>query len=91
MNEEKMREEFEAAIAEEAGQPLIAIQLSRKDNSYSTSSLIYAWWAWQASRAAVVVELPEPEEFDGYYNGGYAIRRENVVKAIEAAGLKVSK
>ncbi|MEO6678751.1 MAG: hypothetical protein ABIO21_15405 [Pseudomonas sp.] len=54
---DKMRDEFEAAIAEEAGQPLVAIQLSRMAGSYSTSALIYAWWAWQASRAAVVVEL----------------------------------
>lgn len=55
---EKMREEFEQAIAIEAGQSLVAIQLSRKDDSYSTSPLMYAWWAWQQSRETLVIELP---------------------------------
>lgn len=50
MSMEKMQDEFEQAIAEEAVQSLTAIQLSRKGDSYSTSPLIYAWWAWQESR-----------------------------------------
>ncbi len=57
----KMREEFEAAIAIESGEPLTAIFLSRKGDTYATSPLIFAWWAWQASRAAGVVKLPNIE------------------------------
>jgi hypothetical protein len=62
---DQSREQFEAAIAEEAGQPLVAIQLSRLGDSYATSALIYAWWAWQKSPTMLVIELPpvpvEPE------------------------------
>lgn len=94
MSSEKMREEFEEAIAEEAGQSLTAIQLSRKDDSYSTSPLIYAWWAWQASRAAIEVDLPSlrsitmgrrENEHDSGFNAGVEL----CIDAIESIGLKV--
>ncbi|BBT41027.1 hypothetical protein ABXV19_08845 [Pseudomonas alkylphenolica] len=42
---------------------------------------------WQASRAAVVVELPKPD--DSFDNHEYLIDRELTVKAIDACGLKV--
>lgn len=93
MSIEKMREQFEQAIAEEADQSLTAIQLSRKGDSYSTSPLIYAWWAWQASRASIEVELPgeakgyspdECSEADGFNDGVDRCR-----SAIERLGLKV--
>lgn len=98
---EKMRDEFEQAIAEEAGQPLVAIQLSRKDESYSTSPLIYAWWAWEHSRKALVIDLPTvgpepepPEEAidDSYMDAHHAkiCMRNACLNAIEAAGLKVA-
>ena len=70
---DKMREEFEAAIALEAGQSLVAIQLSRMADSYSTSALIYAWWAWQASRSAVVVEWPDRHDYTNPDAAGAAI------------------
>lgn len=92
---DKMREEFEAAIALEAGQSLVAIQLSRMADSYSTSALIYAWWAWQASRSAVVIDKPEDFTDGGSPNARILIahHREIVgrwVNSIEAAGLKVN-
>lgn len=91
MDTNKMREDFEAAISEETGVSLTAIQLSRKDDSYSTSPLFYAWWAWQASRAAVVVELPDSF---GAMTHPCADKDEvmdpqEVRSAIEAQGLKV--
>jgi hypothetical protein len=90
MSNDKMREEFEAAIAEEAGQPLVAIQLSRMADSYSTSALIYSWWAWQASRKAIEIELPEtPNRGIGY--GLFDAGKERCAEAIEAAGLKVKR
>lgn len=48
------------------------------------------WTGWQASREAVVVELPQTEYFGDSWSGGWAITRENVVDAIEAQGLKVA-
>ncbi|WP_256825387.1 hypothetical protein [Pseudomonas juntendi] len=43
---------------------------------------------WQASREAVVVELPRSD--DSFENHEYLIDRELTVKAIEACGLKVA-
>ena len=45
------------------------------------------WQTWQASRAAVEIELPEEESF-GCAAGYYA---EDVIEAIEQAGLEVKK
>ncbi|KTC25450.1 hypothetical protein AO392_14595 [Pseudomonas putida] len=48
--------------------------------------------AWQASREAVVVELPGPCEYadpQGEYAKGHRIGKRDVVAAIEAHGLKV--
>ncbi|AMA46263.1 hypothetical protein [Pseudomonas alabamensis] len=42
------------------------------------------WYAWQASRAAVVVELPDPNEV--HDTGDYCAE---AIDAIEAQGLKV--
>lgn len=94
------RDQFEAAIAEEAGQPLVAIQLSRLGDSYATSALIYAWWAWQKSPTMLVVELPpapvEPEEpedgiDDSYLDAYHAATkmRQDCAKAIEDTGAQV--
>jgi hypothetical protein len=44
-----------------------------------------AWEAWQASRAAVVVELPDPNEV--HDSGDFAC---DVIDALEAAGVKVA-
>ena len=46
------------------------------------------WEGWQASREAVVVELPRSD--DSFENHEYLIDRELTVKAIEACGLKVA-
>lgn len=95
MSVEKMRDAFEAAIAEEAGEPLVAIQLSRMADSYSTSPLIYAWWAWQQSRKEILIELPpmplaQRTDEEATFSAGGCDMRRKCSKAIEAAGLKVT-
>lgn len=57
-----------------------------KDNTYVNMVEMY-WMAWQASRAAIEIELPEEESL-GCYAIYYA---EDVIDAIENAGLKVKK
>lgn len=93
MSGEKMREEFEAAIAEEAKQSITAIQLSRMADSYSASVLMYSWWAWKASRAAIEVELPERySEVFGVIakdDHGEIIDYLETVSAIKSIGLKI--
>ena len=44
-----------------------------------------AWWAWRESRACCVVELPPSFEMDGLLGLDF----DDMVSAIEAAGLKV--
>lgn len=47
-----------------------------------------SWVAWQASRAALAVELPEAYATDA--DGHWLIRLAEVKKIIEAQGLKVT-
>lgn len=83
MSNDKMREEFEAAVALEAKEPVLAVYLSRRDDTYSTSTLHFAWWAWKASREALVIELPDEDGMQGH------LWAPDVVAAMEAAGVKV--
>ena len=91
-----MREEFEAWFFGKKG----ITELGADNNPYASSHAQAAWWAWQTSRNAVVIELPppyptpsEPEfadderQMDAYHaaNG----MRHVILKIIEAAGLKV--
>lgn len=52
-----------------------------------SEALFWLWRGWQASRAAIEIELPGEESF-GCTTGYYA---EDVIEAIEKAGLKVKK
>lgn len=64
---DKMREEFETAVALEAKEPVLAVYLSRRDDTYSTSTLHFAWWAWKQSRAdlnALVGAEQQPTEVE---------------------------
>lgn len=63
MDTNKMREQFEAAFVEE--QVRLCGEGFRSSVLYmieqNVAPVRMAWWAWQASREAVVVELPEPD------------------------------
>lgn len=58
----KMREEFETAVALEAKEPVLAVYLSRRGDTYSTSTLHFAWWAWKTSRAALLKKQDQEQE-----------------------------
>ncbi|UVL26797.1 hypothetical protein [Pseudomonas donghuensis] len=102
MDTNKMREQFEAEFVEEqvrlCGEGFRSSALYMIEQNVVTVRV--AWWAWQASREAVVVELPpapaRPEEpefaLDDSHMDAYnvAVRmRDACAKAIEAQGLKV--
>ena len=73
MGNDKIREEFEAWAAENG----MAIHLARGESGLYGSPVTQRYWGcWQASRAAVVVELPR-------------VYTQATRAAIEAAGLKV--
>ena len=54
---------------------------------YSNDSVQHDWNVWQASRAAIVVELPEVEGFndDGVYSTSVELR--DVQEALDKAGV----
>lgn len=92
--QDRMREEFEAAYKETFGRTP-----ERNSDYHLYIDERAAWWAWQASRAALVVELPQPIErecpddaFDDSWMDGYngeRRMREWCCTAIESAGVKV--
>lgn len=102
---DKMREEFEEWAAEEAEVRGVGVLLGlMQDEHQDRYSMIWtqtAWMAWQASRSALVIELPPvypepeaPEEAidDSHMDAFHAANgmRHACAKAIEAAGAKVT-
>jgi hypothetical protein len=100
MQNEKMREEFEAWV--KRGWP--AQSLSQfNDGEYQGFTVQHCWDAWKASRESLVIELPpvreEPDtDGDGISEGktaawniwvGDKLAKAECREAIEAAGLKV--
>ncbi len=81
--EEKRREAFEAAFVAQFGFG----RMAASSNPDANAMYRCAEWAWNAALGSVVIELPakclEAREFiEG-------MEREDVVEAIESAGLKV--
>lgn len=92
MNIEKMRSEFEAWCKGEY--PNSHFGICKKEDGYRFSVGQYIdanvhirWDAWQASRAAIEVELPEHFEYDNPGEAFPAIK--DCRKAIESLGIKV--
>ncbi|OOW06645.1 hypothetical protein MF6396_03075 [Pseudomonas sp. MF6396] len=94
MDTNKMRAEFEAAFVEEEvrllGEGFRSSALHMLEQN--TVNVRSAWWAWQASSEAVVVELPNRKEGKYCSLRGFDEVRfcADVRAAIEAQGLKVS-
>lgn len=99
---EKIRDEFEVAFvmhvcgcdAEKAkdqikwmdGKGLLARHSAAYNFKYCMQSTDDAWWAWQASRAALVVELPS--DINGeYYADGWNAALMCVEGMLEEAGV----
>ncbi|KJK19074.1 hypothetical protein [Pseudomonas sp. 2(2015)] len=94
----EMEAQFDAAFRAKFGCGIAEVAASGHEDSMALMGA--AMWAWQASREAVVVELPpapaRPEEpefaLDDSHMDAYnaAVRmRDACAKAIEAQGLKV--
>lgn len=93
MDTNKMREHFEAALVAmhvATGMPECDARtfLEIGSNGYTSVYTKAAWWAWQASREAVAIDLSmlahQHDEGPLYY------RVDDVHAAIEAQGLKVA-
>lgn len=93
MDTNKMREQFEAWISSYIG----STWLGRNDHQmdeYIDENAQFMWEAWQASREAVVVELPEVQsDMIDQVGGEQEVRyypQMALITAIEAQGLKVA-
>lgn len=81
------REQFEAAVVErmkESGFLEVEIRvecLQRHGDGYQDGSIDSYWHFWQASREALVIDLPKVI--------GSLMYSSDVYEAVEAAGLKV--
>ena len=89
-----MREEFERAVVNmhvSHGVPPedAAAFLEIGSNGYRSVSTKSAWWAWQASRERLVIELPIPVDFpDGTGDYHQMIDPDDLIDAIHEAGVK---
>lgn len=95
MDTNKMREEFIRAYRRLLVTEGLNVQerhFELRDGEFAHRQTAIAWWAWQASREAVVVELPSAIESPPYacYQSGWNDMRGEAVDAIEAKGLKVA-
>lgn len=89
-----MREEFEVAfVAEDVrrcgeGMRSSALYMVEQD----TVNVRSAWWAWQASRECLVIELPRPVEVEvvgvGCTCNSEYFDIERVKESVHAAGVK---
>lgn len=56
----------------------------------SSCAMGWAFVIWQASRAAIEVELPEVQQYDDHWSGDVeCFEKADVIKAIESLGLKI--
>lgn len=89
MSTEQMRQAFETAyllVVNEGEEIEITeedMRNSRRGGEYTGSIASGAWWAWQASRAAVIVQMPQQSGANPDWN--QAIRY--CIQAVEAEGL----
>lgn len=98
MNIDKMREEFEAWAITSAWLGIGDESQMHQDaegTGYNEIEVHTAWLAWQASRAAIEIELPDGKSLMERMYGPQASGPDRLIHhreakiAIEAAGLKV--
>ncbi|MBG4138602.1 hypothetical protein I4929_23730 [Pseudomonas aeruginosa] len=78
-----MREEFEAWLLREHG---LESEWQDERNCFKDYPAHLAFKAWQASRAALRVELPEPYAF---HQEVQTVFRDRVKEALQQAGIEV--
>ncbi|PLU99900.1 hypothetical protein CXG50_12185 [Pseudomonas plecoglossicida] len=94
MDTNKMRDTYEAWAIQDAAGVGRGLVIDREGDWYigkDAQFLNLGWASWQASREAVVVELPSPMDAPPYasYEGGWNDMRDEAVDGIEEQGLKV--
>lgn len=87
------REQFEAAWGKNNEcEPMDGWESLRCDDGYVDEAIDGQWWAWQASREAVVIQLPDHRDYEETLSDhelGFNTGLELCAEAIRAAGIKV--
>lgn len=84
---DKMREEFETwAVNFKGAFNLPLFVMKDSDGVYTDGMARIAWLAWQASRAALVVELPQVSWADNL--GQECMLLDEVTRMLDKAGIK---
>lgn len=91
---DKMREEFEAwqmrnMVGSGISEVFAKSSLSRDAEGAYSPIVGFAWSVWQASRAALAVDLPEGAEAQEFMFATKVINAGSVIDALEAAGVQV--
>ncbi|PSH38346.1 hypothetical protein BA192_07860 [Yersinia pseudotuberculosis] len=86
----KSREEFEAAFAKTRGLSIEKVISMRHgddywDDNHLAAGIGIAWIFWKLSRESIVLDLPEPGDYD--YITQYA---ESVYMEIRTAGIRIN-
>lgn len=85
-----MREEFETA-AKVKWPNICLLRINRPgspvDGQYELNALEAAWWAWGASRASLVVELPTAADFASSDDASFIL--EKCLESLKTAGLRI--
>lgn len=82
---DKMREEFEAAVLSEYPNQNMG---KFATGEYQSTTIEHCWWAWQKSREALVITLPNTECFGEYSQEAARVMRDSCADAIEDQGIK---
>jgi len=92
---ELTREDFEQAAIESLvaeGYSIgsaVEVMARGSDGEYRSVRFNGAWWAWQATRAQLVIDLPMPKDFpDGTGDYYEMIDPDDLIEAIHAAGVQ---
>lgn len=87
------REQFETAWQKNNEcEPMDGWESLRCDDGYTDEIIDGQWWAWQASREAVEVQLPDHRDYEETLSDhelGFNTGLEFCAEAIRAAGIKV--
>lgn len=87
---EELRKQFEAWIENEHGFHGIDIEWHQTRNCYAQFGIHLAWSAWQASRAAIEIELPDEAFYpDGDIDCPLVVNLDDVKNACRATGVKL--
>lgn len=83
---DKSREQFEEWVRNQCN-----YSLTYKDTTkmYFSNRTRQAWDVWQASRAAVEIELPQTQYYGDYWSGDWALDKDSVEEVLTEQGLKV--